>query len=143
MMHKVDVTLSNGTLVRHKNRRYEGTIDGITEIKACFTRGGAQMTVPNSKDVFQYRVAVLGESMRYVAPIEDLEIVQAAEIPCVRCQRTFKIKPALVGKPGGRCACGGWICTACMGCQADDAANDKARQCPAQRKRFLKLAAKK
>ena len=33
-------SLQDGTLVRHKTIGYQGTIEGKTEIKTCFTRGG-------------------------------------------------------------------------------------------------------
>lgn len=142
MTDKVEISLRDGTVVRHKKKGYEGKIEGTTAIKACFTRGGALLDVPITKEAFQYRVVVSGESMRYIAPVEDLEILDAtAEILCVRCQKTFHSKPGLVGKPCGRCACGGWICPVCMGCQAEAAAINKATSCANQRKRFLKKLA--
>ena len=142
MSDKVDISLRNGTLVRHKNKGYEGKIEGTTAIKACFTRNGVRLDAPTTKEAFQYRVAVSGESMRQVAPGEDLEILAAAEeFLCVRCLKSFHTKPGLAGKPGGRCACGGWICPVCLGCQTEDAARDKATSCAHQRKRFLKKLA--
>ncbi|HEY2920437.1 MAG TPA: hypothetical protein VGK77_15745 [Candidatus Binatia bacterium] len=142
MADRIDVTLRDGTLVRHKMKGYEGKIEGTTAIKACFTRGGALLETPVSKEIFQYRVVVNGESMRYIAPMDDLEILDAAtEIVCVRCHQAFYTKPGLTGKAGGRCACGGWICPVCMGCQTEDAAKDKATSCVSQRKRFLKKLA--
>ena len=142
MADKIDISLRDGTLVRHKKRGYEGRIEGTTGIKACFTRGGVSLEVPATKEAFQYRVAVNGESMRYIAPVEDLEILDAAaSIVCVRCHNSFYTKPGVAGKAGGRCACGGWICPVCMGCQTEDAAKDRATSCTNQRKRFLKKLA--
>jgi hypothetical protein len=145
MMDKTDATLHDGTVVRHKKKGYQGKIEGTTSIKACFTRGGAALQMPATKETFQYRISVAGESMRQVAPSEDLEIIEAAtEINCVACQRRFYTKPGLLGKPCGRCACGGWICPACMACQAEEAAQNEATGCTHQRKRFLrKFASKK
>ena len=143
MDHKIDISLRDGTLVRHKKKGYEGKIEGTTGIKACFTRNGALLEPPVTKEAFQYRVAVSGESMRYIAPVDDLEILDAAaQIVCVRCHKNFYTKPGLTGKAGGRCACGGWICPVCMGCQTEDAAKDKATSCANERNRFLKKAAK-
>jgi hypothetical protein len=62
MQEKVEISLRDGTLVRHKNRGYEGKIEGTTAIKACFTRGGALPDAPNNKEAFQYRVVVDGQS---------------------------------------------------------------------------------
>ena len=145
MPEKVEISLRDGTLVRHKQRGYEGKIEGTTAIKACFTKGGTLLSVPITKEAFQYRISVSGESMRQIAPIDDLEILDAtAEIVCVRCHKTFHTKPGLAGKPGGRCTCGRWICPVCMGCQTDEAAQVKATSCTHQRKRLLKkLAAEK
>src|SRR6185369_115434 len=77
-MHKVvEVTkLPAGTLIRHKTTGYQGRIDGITEIKTCFTRGGALAVGVTTKDTFQYRVEIEGEPMRRIAPAEDLEILE-------------------------------------------------------------------
>jgi hypothetical protein len=142
MAEKIDISLRDGTLVRHKKKGYEGKIEGTTGIKACFTRGGVLLEVPVTKEAFQYRVVVNGESMRYIAPVEDLEILDAAtSIVCVRCHKSFYTKPGVTGKAAGRCACGGWICPVCMGCQTEDATKDKATSCTNQRKRFLKKLA--
>ena len=142
MADRVDTGLRDGTLVRHKKHGYEGRIEGTTAIKACFTKGGDALGMPLSKEVFQYRVAVNGESMRHVAPVDDLEILDAATgILCVRCNQAFYTKPGLAGKATGRCACGGWICPVCLGCQSEDAAQNKATSCLHQRKRFLKKIA--
>jgi len=145
MPDKRDASLRDGTLVRHKNKGYQGKIEGTTSIKACFTRGGAALPVPVTKENFQYRISVDGESMRQVAPLEDLEILDAAaETNCVACHRRFYTKPGLLGKPCGRCACGGWICPVCMACQTEEAARNQATGCIHQRKRFLrKLSNKK
>jgi hypothetical protein len=145
MSDKSDGSLRDGTLVRHKSKGYQGTIEGTTSIKACFTRGGAALPIPMSKEIFQYRISVAGESMRQIAPLEDLEILDAAaEINCVACQKPFHTKPGLLGKPSGRCACGGWICPVCLACQTAEAAQDKTTSCTHQRKRMLrKLASDK
>ena len=132
------VSLQDGTLVRHKVMGYQGTIEGRTEIKTCFTRGGIVLTMPLAKETFQYRVVVSGESMRHIAPAEDLEIIDAmAEIVCFRCHYAFRSKPGLLDKAGGRCQCGGWICPACMACQTAES----SEPCVKQRKRMLKKLA--
>jgi len=140
MSDKVEISLlRDGTVVRHKKRGYEGKIEGTTAIKACFTRDGVLLDMPTTKEPFQYRVAVNGESIRSIAPAEDLEILDAAStILCVRCGKSFFTKPGVTGKAGGRCSCGGWICPVCLGCQAEDVAADKRTSCVKQRKRFLK-----
>lgn len=139
MPEKVEISLRDGTLVRHKQKGYEGRIDGTTAIKACFTRGGASLETSIAKEPFQYRIFVSGESLPHIAPFDDLEILDAmAEIQCVCCRDVFHTKPGLAGKAGGRCACGGWICPVCLGCQSEEAAKDKATSCAHQRKRFLK-----
>jgi hypothetical protein len=139
--------LQNGTIVRHKNVGYEGRIEGITEIKSCFTGGGVLLDMPNSKQSFQYRVAVTGESMRRIAPAEDLEVLErAVQVVCPRCHYSFHTKPGAADKPGGRCQCGGWICPACLSCQGDEDGSDKNRNsvCVKQRARQTrKLAARK
>ena len=71
------ISLQDGTLVRHKVIGYQGTIEGKTEIKTCFTRGGSVLAIPPAKETFQYRVVVNGETMRHIAPAEDLEILDA------------------------------------------------------------------
>ncbi len=132
------VSLQDGTLVRHKVMGYQGTIEGRTEIKTCFTRGGIVLTMPLAKETFQYRVVVSGESMRHIAPAEDLEIIDAmAEIVCFRCHYAFRSKPGILDKAGGRCQCGGWICPACMACQTAES----SEPCVKQRKRMLKKLA--
>jgi hypothetical protein len=142
MSDKSNASLRDGTLVRHKSKGYQGTIEGTTSIKACFTRGGAALPIPMSKEIFQYRISVAGESMRQIAPLEDLEILDAAaEIDCVACQKPFHTKPGLLGKPCGRCACGGWICPVCLACQTAEAAQDRTRSCTHQRKRMLRKLA--
>jgi hypothetical protein len=139
--------LQNGTVVRHKSAGYEGRIDGTTEIRSCFTAGGVLLDAHGGKQSFQYRVVVAGESMRRIAPAEDLEILeQAIHIVCPRCQYSFHSKPGVGGKPGGRCECGGWICPACLACQGngDGPAKDASIVCVRQRTRQTrKLAARK
>ena len=140
MPDKVKVSLLDGTLVRHKTKGYEGKIEGITEIKACFTRGGALLATPLTKEPFQYRVVVTGEPMRHIAPAEDLEILEEiTQVVCLRCHSTFRTKPGLLDKPAGRCECGGWICPSCWGCQAAEA--DQASSCSKQRKRLVRKLA--
>ena len=145
MPDRVEIGLRDGTVVRHKKKGYEGKIEGTTTIKTCFTRNGALLEPPSTKESFQYRVVVLGQTMRYIAPLDDLEILDtAAEIICSRCHKTFGTTPGLMGKASGRCACGGAICPVCLACQSEAAAEDKATSCADQRKRFLKkLAADK
>jgi heat shock protein HspQ len=71
-----EAKLQNGTVVRHKVTGYEGCIDGTTEIKALFTERGELLKKPSSKQTFQYRVMVEGESLRRIAPVEDFEILE-------------------------------------------------------------------
>lgn len=135
-------SLRDGTLVRHKDRGYQGAIEGTTSIKACFTQKGAPLVMPLSKEMFQYRIVVAGEVMRQIAPLEDLQVLDAAAvIECVACHKPFCTKPALVGKPNGRCVCEGWICPVCLACQTKEAAQNKATACVQQRKRFLRKVA--
>jgi hypothetical protein len=142
MSERIDVGLRDGTLVRHKTIGYEGTVEGTTAIKACFTKGGTLQGVAATKEAFQYRVAVDGMSLRYIAPVDDLEIIEAVtEVNCVRCNRVFKTKPTLKGKPGGRCVCGGWICPVCTGCQPEEFEGSKVKPCANQHKRLLRKAA--
>jgi hypothetical protein len=140
------VKLQDGTLIRHKVVGYEGRIEGTTEIKTCFTAAGALLPGPSSRQIFQYRVVVAGESMRRIAPAEDLEILEGvAEVVCPRCGYSFRSKPGVGNKPGGRCECGGLICPACLACQANGG-TDKgvAPVCSKQRSRQVrKLAALK
>ena len=131
----VQVKLQDGTLIRHKVTGYEGRIDGITEIKTCFTAGGAMLDRLNTKQTFQYRVVIKGEPMRRIAPAEDLEILEgAAELVCPHCRLSFKTKPGFADKPGGRCECGGWICPSCLDCRG---AGEQPR-CLKQRKRLAR-----
>jgi hypothetical protein len=139
------VKLQDGTLIRHKVTGYEGRIDGTTEIRSCFTEHGALLGDRSAKQAFQYRVFIEGESLRRIAPAEDLEILEgAAMITCPGCHLTFQNRPGFHGKPGGRCQCGGWICPSCLACQ--DASEKAAVQSPClnQRKRLVrKMAVKK
>ena len=141
MTETVDNSLRDGTLVRHKTIGYEGRIDGITAIKTCFTMDGKLLGVPTNKEAFQYRIAVSGQSMRLIAPVDDLEVLEASsEVVCVRCSRAFRTNPTAAGKARGRCTCGGWICPVCLGCQADE--NDQQKKpCANQRKRLQKKLA--
>jgi hypothetical protein len=53
--------------------------------------------------------------MRRIAPAEDLEILEGVTaVVCPRCRYSFRSKPGVRNKPGGRCECGGWICPACL-----------------------------
>jgi hypothetical protein len=92
-------------------------------------------------------VFVAGESLRRIAPAEDLEIVEeVAEIVCPHCRYSFRTKPGFGNKPGGRCDCGEWICPACLACQGinDGTNNAVATVCLKQRTRQIKkLAARK
>ena len=63
-----EAKLQDGTLIRHKVVGYKGRIDGTTEIKTCFTARGEILSRPNTKQIFQYRVVIDGESMRRIAP---------------------------------------------------------------------------
>jgi len=136
------IRLRDGTFVRHKVIGYEGRIEGTTEIKTCFTRRGTLLVIAPAKETFQYRVAVSGESMRHIAPAEDLEILDAmTQVVCLRCRHVFRTKPGVVDKAGGRCQCGGWICPACLACQTTEASEQSP--CLKQRKRVKKLANEK
>lgn len=129
------VKLRDGTLIRHKAAGYEGRIEGTTAIKTCFTAGGELLGVSTTKQTFQYRVVIKGESMRRVAPVEDLEILEGVEeVICFRCHTTFMTKPGLASKAGGRCQCGGWICPFCLACQD----TKRSSLCTGERKRLLK-----
>jgi len=104
------VKLKDGTLIRHKVVGYEGRIDGRTGIKTCFTAAGKLLEEPSTGQIFQYRVAVEGESMRQIAPPKDLEILEGVvEVVCSRCHSSFHSKAGLIDKQGGRCQCGAWI----------------------------------
>ena len=142
MLNKTaNVKLQDGTRVRHKVIGYEGLIEGTTGIKACFTDVGELLKYRDSKQTFQYRVFIKGEPMRRIAPDDDLEILELAEeVICPQCRLSFRTKPDIANKPGGRCTCGGWICPFCVYCQ------DRSGQspCPNQRKRLMrKLAPRK
>ena len=80
--------LENDTLVKHKILGYEGLIDGQTSMKLVFTgeRGCAA----------QYRIKVLGQDKRFVAPEEDLEVGNKDKEQ--ELQRLFK-KARLKRKP--------------------------------------------
>jgi hypothetical protein len=117
----VQARLRDGTLVEHKTGGYRGRIEGITEIKSCFTRGGAALPYATAKETFQYRIAVTGEAMRHIAPAEDLEVLfeeARVSVSCPNCHAVFRSKPGIANKPAGRCECGGWICPECLACDA-------------------------
>lgn len=133
--------LRDGTLIRHKVSGYKGRIDGTTEIQACFTAGGELLGKPSTKQTFQYRVAVKGESMRRIAPVEDLEILEGVvEVICPGCHTTFQSKPGLVNKPRGRCECGGWVCPSCLACRNTNGETAQREQssCLKERKRLAR-----
>jgi hypothetical protein len=135
--------LKDGTLVQHKVDGYRGRINGITGIKGCFTSRGAPAGT-NTKETFQYRVAVDGEPMRHIAPAEDLEIVpeeQSAKVLCANCSFSFFSKPGRSNKPGGRCDCGSWICPECLVCQPTSEVA-AAPPCKKQRSRLIRKQAK-
>jgi hypothetical protein len=135
---RVEDKLQDGTLIRHKVAGYEGRIEGTTEIKSCFTVRGELLVNP-AKQLFQYRVVVKGESLRRIAPAEDLEILDGVvDVICLCCHCSFQSKPGLADKPRGRCQCGGWICPACLACQDVNGEPVKMRPspCPKQRKRL-------
>ena len=137
--NKVEIKLQDGTLIRHKVAGYEGRIEGTTQIKTCFTRGGELLAHPTTKELFQYRVMVEGQSLRRIAPAEDFEILDGVvEVICSKCDGSFQSKPELAGKPRGRCLCGGWICPTCLACQVvnDEAAQSRRSPCPNQQKRI-------
>ena len=139
MIEKAKPDLIDGTLVRHKVNGYEGRIEGITEIKACFTRAGVSLPISAASEQFQYRVVVVGELLRRIAPMADLEIVQQTmEIVCWNCNRAFRTKPGVVDKPAGRCQCGAFICPSCLRCQVEgtDPGKGAASSCLNQRKRL-------
>ncbi len=141
------VKLQDGTLIRHKAEGYEGRIEDTTQIQTCFTAKGKLLVKFNTKQTYQYRVAIKGESMRRIAPLEDLEILEAIEqIVCPRCHFVFQNKPGLINKPGGRCQCGGWICPSCLTCQGtgEEIAKNGQSPCLKQRTRLVrKLALRK
>ncbi len=131
MSHQT-IRLQDGTLIRHRTTGYEGQIEGTTEIKECFTLHGESLNKSTTKEIFQYRIVVKGESMRRIAPAEDLEILdEVMQIVCAGCNFSFQNKPGLVDKPGGRCECGGWICPACLACQ-------ETHLCSRERQRLIK-----
>lgn len=136
---RVEVKLQDGTLIRHKVAGYEGRIEGTTEIKTCFTLGGELLAHPTTKQLFQYRVVVEGESLRRIAPAEDFEILDGVvEVICPCCHCSFQSKPGLADKPRGRCQCGGWICPTCLACQDlnEEPAKSRRSSCLKHRKRL-------
>ena len=139
--------LKDGTLVEHKTSGYRGRIEGITEIKGCFTRGGVALPVPTTKETFQYRIAVNGETMRHIAPAEDLEVVfeeARVNVSCFNCHAIFRSQPDAANKPRGRCECGGWICPECLACDAStDQTPTRQDRCVKQPQRMKRKRSKK
>jgi hypothetical protein len=95
----IEETLRDGTLVRHKVEGYEGYVEGITRIKELFTEGGQLLNEPRSKQIFQYRVVLEGESMRRIAPAEDMEILEEG-VAVTRRKRLLK-RPSSAGTAKG------------------------------------------
>jgi hypothetical protein len=139
--------LKDGTLVEHKTNGYRGRIEGITEIKSCFTRAGAALAFGKTDETFQYRVVINGEARRRIAPQEDLEILfeeVAMNVCCFNCHAVFRNNPAVANKSGGRCDCGGWICPACFACQApSDKPEIHQDRCAKQTQRMKRKRSKK
>jgi hypothetical protein len=138
-----EVRLSDGTLVRHRTAGYLGRIDGVTAIQGCFTQSGAPMPVAIAKERFQYRIFVKGEKMRRIAPLRDLEVLDATtavQITCLNCQTVFSGATNVIDKPGGLCGCGAWICPECLHCGSSDDKREPGDSCPSQRKRLLNKA---
>ena len=136
----VEVKLQDGTLIRHKVAGYEGRIEGTTGMKTLFTLRGELLGNPTTKQLFQYRVVVRGETLRRIAPAEDFDILDGVvEVICPCCHSSFQSMPGLADKPRGRCQCGGWICPTCLACQdmnSDELARSQGSSCPKQRKRL-------
>ena len=137
-----EVVLADGTLVRHRVSGYLGRIDGVTAIQSCFTNRGSPMATLTSKDDFQYRIVVQGQTTRRIAPVRDLEVLATAakmEVTCLGCNTLFTASPSLIDKPSGLCECGGWICPQCLVCQPleEISSEPPAGICPNQRKRLL------
>jgi hypothetical protein len=137
-----EVRLQNGTVIRHRVTGYEGIVDGITEIKDCFTSGGERLNGLSSKYTFQYRIVVSGEAIRRIAPAEDLEVLDGVSLVfCANCRNSFQSMPGSVGKPRGRCQCGSWICPSCLYCQGAISVSEGTEPCTYQRKRLVKRLA--
>jgi hypothetical protein len=138
-----EITLTDGTVVRHKASGYRGLIDGTTALQNCFTNKGLALTLPVITETFQYRIAVAGEKLRRVAPARDLEVVaveKSTEVTCLSCQTVFLSRPGMLNKIGGKCECGSWICPACLVCAAPSAKASKGAlaACTRQRNRIVK-----
>jgi hypothetical protein len=137
------VLLKEGTPVQHKIAGYRGRIDGVTAIKLCFTNKGVPLQRPSTNEDFQYRVAIPGETMRRIAPADDLEILteeQSETVVCFNCHGSFLSKPGEANKVGGQCECGGWICPLCLTCQPATAGGGVP--CTKQRARLIRKQAK-
>ena len=63
--------IENKALVRHKRLGYEGLIDGQTSLRILFT---GKKTCE-----FQYRVKILNQDKRLIAPEEDLKVLKKPE----------------------------------------------------------------
>ena len=140
-----EVRLGDGTLIRHKVVGYEGRIEGTTAIRECFTAGGELLGKITSKQAFQYRVVVVGEALRRIAPAEDLEILEGvATVVCPNCKTSFQSEPGAAGKARGRCDCGEWICPVCLCCHAlgQDSKKLEESACLKQRKRLVSKVAR-
>ena len=83
-IEQIHMKLENGTVIRHKVVGYEGRIDGVTEIKACFTKAGHLLDKLNSKETFQYRVMVEG---RRCAASHRLRISRFLKVPSMSSAR--------------------------------------------------------
>ena len=85
----VQEKLRDGTLVRHKVAGYEGHIEGTTSIKELFTVAGQQLNATRTKETFQYRVVLEGETLRRLAPAADVEILEEkVAVPAKRVARS-------------------------------------------------------
>jgi hypothetical protein len=63
--------IEDKALVKHKRLGYEGTIDGQTSLRILFTG--------NKAVEFQYRIKLLNQDKRCIAPEEDLKVLKKPE----------------------------------------------------------------
>ena len=63
--------IEDKSLVKHKRLDYEGLIDGQTQLKILFTG--------NKACEYQYRIKILNQDKRFIAPEEDLKVLKAPE----------------------------------------------------------------
>ena len=97
----IEKDVRDGILVRHTVDGYQGCVEGTTRIKELFTDRGQPLNDARSKQTFQYRVVVEGESVRRVVPAEDIEIVEEI-VGVARAKRSLKGASARKGqKPKG------------------------------------------